>query len=43
MRDAGDKCIHVAERDTQNSASPKPIGTFLDSFLSEATQPAELG
>jgi homospermidine synthase len=48
MRDAGIKGIHVAERDTQRSASPKHIGTFantwsVDGFLSEATQPAELG
>lgn len=48
MKDVGIRGIHVAERDTQHSSSPKPIGTFvntwsIDGFLSEATQPAELG
>lgn len=48
MRDVGVKGIHVAERDTQHSASPRPVGVFVNTwsvegFLSEATQPAELG
>jgi homospermidine synthase len=42
------KGIHVAERDTQVAAKPKPQGVFVntwsvDGFLSEAYQPAELG
>lgn len=48
MSDVGIKGIHVAERDTQYTTSPKPIGEFrgtwsIPGFLSEATQPAELG
>lgn len=44
----GIKGVHVAERDTQIAASPKPQGTFVntwsvDGFLSEGYQPAELG
>ncbi len=48
MRDAGVKGIHIAERDTQHARTPRPIGTFVntwsvDGFLSEGLQPAELG
>lgn len=48
MRRAGVKGIHIAERDTQRSRNPKPIGTFVntwsvDGFISEGLQPAELG
>ncbi len=44
----GVKGIHIAERDTQVSSRPKPLGTFVNTwsvegFLSEGTQPAELG
>ena len=40
--------VHIAERDTQVSARPKPQGTFVNSWsvdglLSEGYQPAELG
>lgn len=46
--DLGVKGIHVAERDTQISARPKPVGVFVntwsvDGLLSEGYQPAELG
>jgi homospermidine synthase len=42
------KGIHVAERDTQVSKTPKPRGTFVNTwsvegFVSEGKQPAELG
>ncbi len=42
------KGIHIAERDTQVSARPKPPGVFVntwsvDGLLSEGYQPAELG
>ena len=48
MRLAGVKGIHIAERDTQRTRSPKPIDTFwntwsVDGFISEGLQPAELG
>lgn len=48
MRNLGVKGVHIAERDTQRSKSPKPIGTFVNTwsvegFLSEGMQPAELG
>ena len=48
MRDLGVKGIHIAERDTQRSKSPKPPGTFVNTwsvegFISEGMQPAELG
>jgi homospermidine synthase len=48
MRAAGVKGIHIAERDTQRTRSPKPIDTFwntwsVDGFISEGLQPAELG
>ena len=44
----GVKGIHIAERDTQRAASPKPMGTFVNTwsvegFVSEGLQPAELG
>jgi len=44
----GVKGVHVAERDTQISAKPKPQGVFVntwsvDGLLSEGYQPAELG
>lgn len=48
MRDAGVKGLHIAERDTQARARPRPRGTFVntwsvDGFISEGLQPAELG
>ncbi len=48
MKRLGVKGIHVAERDTQRAKSPKPFGTFIntwsvDGFISEGLQPAELG
>ena len=48
MRQAGVKGIHIAERDTQRSKSPKPPEVFVNTwsvegFLSEGMQPAELG
>lgn len=48
MQGLGVKGIHVAERDTQVSARPKPVGVFVntwsvDGLLSEGYQPAELG
>lgn len=48
MRLAGVTGIHIAERDTQRTRSPKPIDTFwntwsVDGFISEGLQPAELG
>ncbi|KAL3822388.1 hypothetical protein ACHAXA_010866 [Cyclostephanos tholiformis] len=44
----GVKGVHVAERDTQVSSTPKSPGVFVntwsvDGFLSEGYQPAELG
>ncbi|WP_114394454.1 homospermidine synthase [Oleisolibacter albus] len=47
-RDLGVKVIHVAERDTQISSVPKRRGEFvntwsIDGFVSEGSQPAELG
>ena len=47
-RDLGVKGIHIAERDTQRAAQPKPMGVFVNTwsvegFLSEGIQPAELG
>lgn len=44
----GVKGIHIAERDTQRSKSPKPRDIFVNTwsvegFLSEGMQPAELG
>jgi homospermidine synthase len=48
MQGLGVKGIHIAERDTQVSASPKPLDVFVntwsvDGLLSEGYQPAELG
>ncbi len=48
MKRLGVKGIHVAERDTQRAKTPKPLGTFIntwsvDGFISEGLQPAELG
>jgi homospermidine synthase len=48
MQGLGVKGIHVAERDSQVSARPKPVGVFVntwsvDGLLSEGYQPAELG
>jgi homospermidine synthase len=42
------KVIHIAERDTQVSSRPKEVGEFVntwsvDGFVSEGSQPAELG
>jgi homospermidine synthase len=44
----GIKVIHIAERDTQVSPIPKMLGEFvntwsIDGFVSEGSQPAELG
>lgn len=44
----GVKGIHIAERDTQRSKSPKTRGVFVNTwsvegFISEGLQPAELG
>jgi len=46
--DLGIKVIHIAERDTQQSATPKKIGEFIntwsiDGFYSEGSQPSEMG
>jgi homospermidine synthase len=48
MQRVGVKGIHIAERDTQRSLSPKSIGTFtntwsVEGFVAEGLQPAELG
>ena len=48
MRASGVTGIHIAERDTQRSCRPKPIGTFVntwsvDGFISEGLQPCEIG
>ena len=48
MQKTGVTGIHIAERDTQVSATPKPIKTFvntwsIEGFISEGSQPAELG
>ena len=48
MRRLGIKGIHIAERDTQHSKTPKPRNTFIntwsvDGFIAEGLQPAELG
>jgi homospermidine synthase len=48
MRQAGVKGIHIAERDTQRARTPKPRGTFVNTwsvegFLAEGMQPSELG
>ena len=44
----GVKVIHIAERDTQVSATPKKVDEFvntwsIDGFVSEGSQPTELG
>lgn len=48
MQRCGVTGVHIAERDTQRARSPKPVGTFVntwsvDGFLSEGLQPAEIG
>lgn len=48
MRRTGVKGIHIAERDTQRSRTPKPDQVFvntwsIEGFISEGLQPAELG
>ncbi|MGV8839078.1 MAG: homospermidine synthase [Bauldia sp.] len=48
MQSVGVKGIHVAERDTQQARTPKPLDTFVNTwsvegFVSEGLQPAELG
>ncbi|WP_395667008.1 homospermidine synthase [Methylocella sp.] len=48
MRQTGVEGIHIAERDTQRAAAPKPMGVFVNTwsvegFISEGLQPAELG
>ncbi|MEQ8746025.1 homospermidine synthase [Pyruvatibacter sp.] len=48
MQATGTTGIHIAERDTQRGANPKPLGTFVNTwsvngFISEGLQPAELG
>ena len=47
-RQLGIKAIHIAERDTQVGNAPKEPGEFvntwsIDGFVSEGSQPAELG
>lgn len=42
------KVVHIAERDTQVASQPKRVGEFvntwsIDGFVSEGSQPAELG
>jgi homospermidine synthase len=44
----GVKVVHIAERDTQVSLRPKEVGEFvntwsIDGFVSEGSQPAEMG
>ncbi|QPC85438.1 homospermidine synthase [Mesorhizobium sp. NBSH29] len=48
MKKTGVKGIHIAERDTQRAAKPKPLNVFwntwsVEGFISEGLQPAELG
>ncbi|MCV3765827.1 homospermidine synthase [Rhizobium sp. TRM95796] len=48
MKKVGVKGVHIAERDTQRTKSPKPFNTFwntwsVEGFISEGLQPAELG
>ena len=48
MQSLGVKGVHIAERDTQARAKPKPRGTFVNTwsvegFIAEGFQPAELG
>ena len=48
MQNLGVKGVHIAERDTQARALPRPRGVFVNTwsvegFISEGFQPAELG
>ncbi len=48
MKKVGVKGVHIAERDTQRTRSPKPLDVFwntwsVEGFISEGLQPAELG
>jgi len=48
MQRVGVKGIHIAERDTQRAATPKPRGKFINTwsvegFIAEGSQPSELG
>lgn len=48
MRDLGVKGVHIAERDTQARAAPRPRNVFVNTwsvegFIAEGFQPAELG
>ena len=48
MKSLGVKGVHIAERDTQARRTPRPRGTFVNTwsvegFISEGFQPAELG
>jgi len=48
LRQTGVKGVHIAERDTQRTRSPKPPNVFLNTwsvegFISEGLQPSELG
>ena len=48
MQSLGVKGVHIAERDTQARRTPRPRGTFVNTwsvegFISEGFQPAELG
>jgi homospermidine synthase len=48
MKKVGVKGVHIAERDTQRTKVPKPLGVFwntwsVEGFISEGLQPAELG
>jgi homospermidine synthase len=48
MQQLGVKVVHIAERDTQTTAEPKPPGEFVNTwsvegFVGEGLQPAELG
>jgi len=48
MQKTGVTGVHIAERDTQGRAKPKPLHTFvntwsIEGFVSEGSQPAELG
>lgn len=48
MRDLGVKGVHIAERDTQARAAPRPRDVFVNTwsvegFIAEGFQPAELG
>lgn len=48
MQSLGVKGVHIAERDTQVRHTPRPRGTFVNTwsvegFISEGFQPAELG